>query len=148
MLPHYRTAVREPSLWADGGYHRQPKVIQQALPEVQNMTCKQTLLKDYVDGDNAAKAQKKSSGGLRWSMRSHPQAVLPLRQGSIQMRREESLPTVRKLRAGQSLPPHQTLKLRLHGGRAAPPCMDDVVRSHAVLPKFYMFQWRAGRGAK
>jgi transposase, IS5 family len=39
----------ERKVWGDGGYQGQTKAIRQAAPKAQDMTCKRTKFKDYVD---------------------------------------------------------------------------------------------------
>jgi IS5 family transposase len=39
----------ERKVWGDGGYQGQTKAIQQASPKAQDMTCKRTKFKNYVD---------------------------------------------------------------------------------------------------
>jgi IS5 family transposase len=39
----------ERKVWGDGGYQGQTKAIQQAAPKAQDMTCKRTKFKNYVD---------------------------------------------------------------------------------------------------
>jgi len=39
----------ERKVWGDGGYQGQTKAIQQAAPKAQDMTCKRTKFKTYVD---------------------------------------------------------------------------------------------------
>ena len=39
----------ERKVWGDGGYQGQTKAIQQAAPKAQDMTCRRTKFKDYVD---------------------------------------------------------------------------------------------------
>jgi IS5 family transposase len=39
----------ERKVWGDGGYQGQTKAIRQAAPKAQDMTCKRTKFKNYVD---------------------------------------------------------------------------------------------------
>jgi IS5 family transposase len=39
----------ERKVWGDGGYQGQTEAIQQAAPQAQDMTCRRTKFKDYVD---------------------------------------------------------------------------------------------------
>jgi len=39
----------ERKVWGDGGYQGQTEVIRQAAPKAQDMTCRRTRFKDYVD---------------------------------------------------------------------------------------------------
>ena len=39
----------ERKVWGDGGYQGQTEAIQEAAPHAQDMTCKRTMFKDYVD---------------------------------------------------------------------------------------------------
>ena len=51
----------ERKVWGDGGYQGQTKAIQQAAPKAQDMTCKRTKFKDYVDELQKKKNRSKSS---------------------------------------------------------------------------------------
>jgi transposase, IS5 family len=51
----------ERKVWGDGGYQRQTEAIRAAAPKAQDMTCRRTKCKDYVDEEakrkNTTKAQ-------------------------------------------------------------------------------------------
>ena len=40
---------QERKVWGDGGYQGQTEAIQEVAPQAQDMTCKRTKFKDYVD---------------------------------------------------------------------------------------------------
>jgi IS5 family transposase len=51
----------ERKVWGDGGYRGQTKAIQQAAPKAQDMTCRRTRFKHYVDELQKKKNRSKSS---------------------------------------------------------------------------------------
>ncbi len=60
MLPELLHS-EERKVWGDGGYQGQTEVIQEAAPKAQNMTCKRTRFKNYVDELQRKKSRSKSS---------------------------------------------------------------------------------------
>jgi IS5 family transposase len=50
----------ETKVWGDGGYQGQTKAIKQAAPEAQDMTCRRTKFKNYVDQEAGRKNTTKS----------------------------------------------------------------------------------------
>jgi IS5 family transposase len=48
MLPELLHG-EERKVWGDGGYQGQTDVIKEAAPKAQDMTCKRTRFKNYVD---------------------------------------------------------------------------------------------------
>ena len=52
---------QERKVWGDGGYQGQTEVIQEAAPKAQDMTCKRTRFKNYVDELQRKKNRSKSS---------------------------------------------------------------------------------------
>jgi IS5 family transposase len=50
----------ERKVWGDGGYQGQAKVIREAAPHAQDMTCRRTKFKNYVDEIQKKKNTKKS----------------------------------------------------------------------------------------
>jgi len=50
----------ERKVWGDGGYQGQTKAIRQAAPKAQDMTCKRTRFKNYVDEAEKKKNTTKS----------------------------------------------------------------------------------------
>ena len=53
----------ERKVWGDGGYQVQTKVIREAAPKAQDMTCKRTKFKNYVD--EAAKKKNTTKSKVR-----------------------------------------------------------------------------------
>ena len=53
----------ERKVWGDGGYQGQTKAIRQAAPNAQDMTCKRTRFKNYVD--EAAKKKNTTKSKVR-----------------------------------------------------------------------------------
>jgi transposase, IS5 family len=51
----------ERKVWGDGGYQGQTEAIKEAAPKAQDMTCKRTKFKDYVDELQKKKNRSKSS---------------------------------------------------------------------------------------
>ena len=51
----------ERKVWGDAGYQGQAEAIKQAAPKAQDMTCRRTKFKDYVDELQKKKNQSKSS---------------------------------------------------------------------------------------
>jgi len=51
----------ERKVWGDGGYQGQTEAIQEAAPKAQDMTCKRTKFKNYVDELQKKKNRSKSS---------------------------------------------------------------------------------------
>jgi transposase, IS5 family len=51
----------ERKVWGDGGYQGQSEAIQQAAPKAQDMTCRRTKFKNYVDELQKKKNRSKSS---------------------------------------------------------------------------------------
>jgi IS5 family transposase len=51
----------ERKVWGDGGYQGQTEAIQEAAPKAQDMTCRRTRFKDYVDEVQKKKNRSKSS---------------------------------------------------------------------------------------
>ena len=48
-------------VWGEGGYQGQTEVIREAAPKAQDMTCKRTRFKNYVDENQRKKNRSKSS---------------------------------------------------------------------------------------
>ena len=48
-------------MWGDAGYQGQAEAIKQAAPKAQDMTCRRTKFKDYVDELQKKKNRSKSS---------------------------------------------------------------------------------------
>ena len=70
----------ERKVWGDGGYQGQTRAIQQAAPKAQDMTCKRTRFKNYVD----EVAKKKNTTKIKSKSESrtclpHPEAPVRLR---------------------------------------------------------------------
>jgi IS5 family transposase len=59
MLPELLHG-EERKVWGDGGYQGQTKAIQQAAPKAQDMTCKRTKFKNYIDESAKKKNTTKS----------------------------------------------------------------------------------------
>src|ERR1700680_3519541 len=59
MLPHLLHR-EERKVWGDGGYQGQGDVIRQAAPQAQDMTCRRTRFKNYVDEEARRKNTTKS----------------------------------------------------------------------------------------
>src|SRR6202049_4693858 len=59
MLPHLLHG-EERKVWGDGGYQGQGDVIRQAAPQAQDMTCRRTRFKNYVDEEARRKNTTKS----------------------------------------------------------------------------------------
>lgn len=59
MLPHLLHG-EERKVWGDGGYQGQSKAIRQAAPKAQDMTCRRTRFKQYVDELQREKNRTKS----------------------------------------------------------------------------------------
>jgi IS5 family transposase len=51
----------EREVWGDSGYQGQTEAIKEASPKAQDMTCKRTRFKDYVDELQKKKNRSKSS---------------------------------------------------------------------------------------
>jgi IS5 family transposase len=51
----------ERKVWGDGGYQGQTEAIKEAAPKAQDMTCKRTKFKNYVDELQKKKNRSKSS---------------------------------------------------------------------------------------
>jgi transposase, IS5 family len=51
----------ERKVWGDGGYQGQTEAIKEAAPKAQDMTCRRTKFKDYVDELQKKKNRSKSS---------------------------------------------------------------------------------------
>ena len=51
----------ERKVWGDGGYQGQTEAIKEAAPKAQDMTCKRTKFKNYVDELQRKKNRSKSS---------------------------------------------------------------------------------------
>ena len=60
MLPELLHG-EERKVWGDGGYQGQTEAIKQAAPKAQDMTCRRTKFKDYVDEVQKKKNRSKSS---------------------------------------------------------------------------------------
>jgi IS5 family transposase len=60
MLPELLHG-EERKVWGDGGYQGQTEVIHEAAPKAQDMTCKRTRFKNYVDELQKKKNRSKSS---------------------------------------------------------------------------------------
>jgi IS5 family transposase len=60
MLPELLHG-QERKVWGDAGYQGQTEAIQQAAPKAQDMTCKRTKFKNYVDELQKKKNRSKSS---------------------------------------------------------------------------------------
>ena len=52
----------ERKVWGDGGYQGQTEVIRQAAPHAQDMTCRRTRFRNYVDEE----ARRKNTTKSRW----------------------------------------------------------------------------------
>ncbi len=63
----------ERKVWGDGGYQGQTEAIQEAAPKAQDMTCKRTKFKDYVD--ELQKKKNKSKSSVRAKV-EHPFRIL------------------------------------------------------------------------
>lgn len=50
----------ERKVWSDGGYQGQEEAIRQAAPRAQDMTCRRTKYKNYVDELQRKKNRSKS----------------------------------------------------------------------------------------
>jgi IS5 family transposase len=50
----------ETKVWGDGGYQGQTKAIKEAAPKAQDMTCRRTKFKNYVDEEARRKNTTKS----------------------------------------------------------------------------------------
>jgi transposase, IS5 family len=50
----------ERKVWGDGGYQGQTEAIKEAAPKAQDMTCRRTKFKDYVDEVQKKKNRSKS----------------------------------------------------------------------------------------
>jgi IS5 family transposase len=48
------------AVWGDGGYQGQTKVIRAAAPKAQDMTCRRTRYKNYVDEEATRKNTTKA----------------------------------------------------------------------------------------
>jgi IS5 family transposase len=59
MLPELLHGEQR-KVWGDGGYQGQTEAIQQAAPKAQDMTCKRTKFKHYVDELQKKKNKSKS----------------------------------------------------------------------------------------
>jgi len=59
MLPHLLHG-EERKVWGDGGYQGQGDAIRQAAPQAQDMTCRRTRFKNYVDEEARRKNTTKS----------------------------------------------------------------------------------------
>jgi len=57
-------------VWGDGGYQGQTEAIQQAAPKAQDMTCRRTRFKNYVDELQKKKTGTSPACGPRWNTRS------------------------------------------------------------------------------
>ena len=99
----------ERKVWGDGGYQGQTEVIREAAPQAQDMTCRRTKLKDYVDELQRAKNRVKSRVRAKVE---HPFRILKRVFGFEKVRyrgiEEEPSPAVRLLRAGEPLSAPQT----------------------------------------
>ena len=99
----------ERKVWGDGGYQGQGDVIRQAAPQAQDMTCRRTRFKNYVDEEarrkNTTKSQSASQGGAPVP---HPEARLRIREGAFP-RLEEEPQSLRGLRAGEPVPARKRL---------------------------------------
>jgi IS5 family transposase len=60
MLPELLHG-EERKVWGDGGYQGQTEAIKEVSPKAQDMTCKRTRFKDYVDELQKKKNRSKSS---------------------------------------------------------------------------------------
>ena len=60
MLPELLHG-EERKVWGDGGYQGQTEAIKEVSPKAQDMTCKRTKFKDYVDEVEKKKNRSKSS---------------------------------------------------------------------------------------
>ena len=98
----------ERKVWG-GGYQGQTEAIQQAAPKAQDMTCKRTRFKQYVDPLQKKKNRSKSKVRAKVE---HAFRILKRIFGFDKVRyrgdREEPRPAVRLLRSDQSLSPPQT----------------------------------------
>jgi len=63
----------ERKVWGDGGYQGQTEAIQETAPKAQDMTCKRTKFKDYVD--ELQKKKNKSKSSVRAKV-EHPFRIL------------------------------------------------------------------------
>ena len=72
MLPHLLHG-EERKVWGDGGYQGQTKAIQQAAPKAQDMTCRRTKFKEYVD--EVAKRKNTTKSRVRAKV-EHPFRIL------------------------------------------------------------------------
>jgi IS5 family transposase len=64
---------QERKVWGDAGYQGQTEAIQEAAPEAQDMTCKRTKFKDYVD--ELQKKKNRSKASVRAKV-EHPFRIL------------------------------------------------------------------------
>jgi len=72
MLPELLHG-EERKVWGDAGYQGQTEAIQQAAPKAQDMTCRRTKFKDYVD--ELQKKKNKSKSSVRAKV-EHPFRIL------------------------------------------------------------------------
>jgi IS5 family transposase len=92
----------ERKVWGDGGYQGQTEAIWQAAPQAQDMTCRRTKFKNYVDELQKKKNTSKSR------VRAKVEACLRLRHGTLPGHREEPSPPMCLLRPGLPLSSPQT----------------------------------------
>src|SRR6202049_2218413 len=61
LKAHIGVGAEKRKVWGDGGYQGQTEAIQEAAPKAQDMTCRRTKFKDYVDEVQKKKNRSKSS---------------------------------------------------------------------------------------
>ncbi|EQD56344.1 transposase IS4 family protein [mine drainage metagenome] len=58
----------ERKVWGDGGYQGQSETIRKAAPKAQDMTCRRTRFKNYVDELQKKKNRSKSRVRPKWNI--------------------------------------------------------------------------------
>ena len=97
----------ERKVWGDGGYQGQTEAIHAAAPKAQDMTCRRTKYKDYVDEE--ARRRNTTKARVRAKV-EHPFRILKRVFGYTKVRYrhlEKSSVAVRGFRAGQPVPTPQ-----------------------------------------
>lgn len=61
---------KERKVWGDGRYQGQTAAIREAAPKAQDMTCRRTRFKHYVDELRKSRTRVNSGHRRRWSMSS------------------------------------------------------------------------------
>ena len=107
MLPELLHG-EERKVWGDGGYQGQTEGIKEAAPKAQDMTCKRTRFKNYVDENQRKKNRSKSSVRAKvehvFRLRSSCNATINDLLQPQSARHQEKIVAVKKLAPCAELP--------------------------------------------